>query len=71
MKAGMYPYVLHPTASLASDFIELFAAKTGLQRTLRDDQPRGTGKVVQFDYDISAGRGNTVNFGGEARTSIA
>jgi len=37
---------------LADDFLYRFSEKTGLERTLRDDQPRGTGRIVQFEEDV-------------------
>jgi hypothetical protein len=35
----------------ADSFEKLFAKRTGLTRTLRDEQPRGTGRVVSFDIE--------------------
>jgi hypothetical protein len=36
---------------LAESFEQTFAERTGLTRTLRDEQPRGTGRVVSFDAE--------------------
>ena len=34
-------------------FVTTFASLSSLQQTLRDDQPRGTGRVVQFQSEIN------------------
>ena len=38
----------------ADHFVDTFAEMTGLTKTLRDDQPRGPGRVVQFEHELSA-----------------
>jgi hypothetical protein len=34
----------------ADSFVDTFAEMLSLQKTLRDKQPQGTGRVVQFEY---------------------
>jgi spermidine synthase len=36
----------------ADKFLAIITEVSGLQRTLRDDQPRGTGRVIQFQSEI-------------------
>ena len=38
----------------ADIFVDTFADLTGLTKTLRDDQPRGPGRVVQFQHEVSS-----------------
>jgi len=38
----------------ADQFVDLFAETTGLTKTLRDDQPRGPGRVVEYLQDMSS-----------------
>ena len=41
------------TEAKANQFVDTFAELSSLQKTLRDDQPRGTRRVVQFRKEIS------------------
>jgi spermidine synthase len=45
-------YTSDQSKAVADLFVDTFAKKTFLTKTLRDDQPRGPGRVVQFDYEI-------------------
>ena len=43
----------------ADTFVALFSEKTALNKTLRDDQPRGPGRVVQFQDEIDGYQAET------------
>jgi hypothetical protein len=45
-------YTTDQSKATSDQFVESFATLTGLAKTLRDDQPRGPGRVVQFQDDL-------------------
>lgn len=44
-------FTVNQTREYADSFVDTFAEMSSLQKTLRDEHPRGTGRVVQFEYE--------------------